>query len=127
MVEQSIAKPANHESEPRRHFGLSSALMVAIGIALFLTGVSTALYLSSNFSRIDLSKPKNTDIRDKVSASTNEESQIDTSGPITKDSIKKMREHMQSAQANLKKAGGFDTPVLEDATLGIGAGEPAPQ
>jgi len=52
-----------------------------------------------------------------------EENKIDDSGPITRDSIKDMRQHMEETEAKLKNAGGFDTPVLEDTTLGIGAAQ----
>ncbi len=125
IVTHHTHEQIDQEIDPKRHFGLSTALAAAIGAALFLTGVSTTLYLSSNFSRIDLSKPKNADVRSQVT-SVSEDNQIDSSGPVTRESIKEMREHMQAAQTTLKKSGSFDSPVLEDITLGIGASEQAP-
>lgn len=110
----------NESTQPSR-FTLPTALVVAIACALLLTGVSTALYLGSNFSRIDLSKPKNADIRSKVNSLS--EATSNNSGPITRESINEAIRKMKGAETELQKAGDFNSPVLDDSSLGIPSAE----
>ncbi len=116
---------APEEPENVRRFGLPLALTVAIGTALLLTGINMALYFSSNLSRIDLSKPKYADIRKDLRPSEDASSQpkVDTTSPITKDAVQAQIDNLTKRRDELRKLGGFDSTVLDDAPLGIDAAD----
>lgn len=109
--------------EPRavRAIGLPLTLTLVIGVALALTGINMALYFGSNLSRIDLSKPKYADIRGELqpSVQTADKPELDTSSPITREAIREQIDELKRRQTELRKLGGFDSPVLDDAPLGI--------
>lgn len=100
--------------------GLPLALGIGIGIAAVLVTISIGLYLSSNLSRIDLSKPKYAEARngvDKTSEETVEQYSID--GPINQQSTREAVDLLKKRRGKLREAGNFSAPVLSDEALGI--------
>lgn len=101
--------------------GLPFVLAICIIIALILTSISMALYFSSNLSRIDLSKPKYAGIRRDLlpAAETSDQEDFDTDSPITRESVDEAIKEMQRRRNDLQNFGAFNSPVLDDAQLGI--------
>ncbi|MBL8160318.1 hypothetical protein JNJ66_07740 [Candidatus Saccharibacteria bacterium] len=114
-----------HGSRKTRRMGLPLALGLCIGVAVILTGINMVLYLRSNLSRIDLSKPKYADIRKDLRPSQAEggQEQIDTTSPITAEAIREQIDELRVRQEELRRIGGFDSPVLDDSAIGIGGAD----
>ena len=103
--------------------GLPMMLTICIGIALALVATSIGMYYSSNLSRIDLSKPRYADVRVAITPDADSDSdseELDSSSPITEESVRQALEDMKAKRESLQGLGDFSSPVLDDAALGIG-------
>lgn len=103
-----------------RSIGLPVALGASVVIVLLLTSISMGLYFSSNLSRIDLSKPKNAEVRQQLqTASRDEDDDYDNEGPVTQEALQQAAEQLKQRRKQLRKLGDFTSPILSDKELGI--------
>lgn len=95
-------------------YGIVAALIVAV----FLTLISMALYISSGASRLDLSRPGYEKIRTEVRDNYDEKS-FSSTGPINSEVINDFQERFTRHRDALKKLDTFDTNALDDTQLQI--------
>lgn len=110
-------------SEPLKRFngiGLPVALGIGVAAALLLVGISMGLYLNSNLSRIDLSKPKYAEARTEVEEFPDQQDEYSDEGPVTQETIREAIDLLKERRKELREAGDFTDPVLSDEALGLG-------
>lgn len=95
-------------------YGVSAALL----IAMLLTAISMALYVSSGASRLDLSRPGYEGAREEVQRGISETS-FDPTGPLNTEVTKDFQERFDTHRDRLGKLGNYGTNALDDDQLQI--------
>lgn len=95
-------------------YGITGALL----IAMLLTAISMALYISSGASRLDLSRPGYEGVRTEVQQSANEEA-FSATGPINSDVANDFQARFTRHRTILTKLDTFGSNALEDTQLQI--------
>lgn len=95
-------------------------IVCSIAIAMFLVGVSMALYNSSGAAQLDLSRPGYQSVRDQV-VSTDEFDSFPASGEITKEALDKFRELYDAQAEKVTDVDAFSGDVMSEKALSIDA------
>lgn len=96
-------------------------LTIAIGISLFLVGISMSLYTSSGAAQLDLSRPGYRAVSSQAAKSDNDFENYPTSGEIDKAAIDKFRTLYEKQAAKAKAVDAFSGDPLNPDVLEIGA------
>ena len=97
---------------------LITGIIGIIGVALLLTSINMALYITSGTSGLDLSRPGFDQIRKKAVAE-NEAPSFSPTGKLTQKDIETFTHMYNEQRDNLKKMGSFDDQALTDEALGL--------
>ena len=97
---------------------ITYGIIAALSIALLLTMVSMALYVSSGASRLDLSRPGYEQVRKEVQHDATEE-QFSSSGPINEEVLKDFQTRYTAHRETMKKLDNFGSNALQDGQLQI--------
>lgn len=95
-------------------YGIIAALL----IAMLLTAVSLALYVSSGASRLDLSRPGYERVRTEVSQGTQEEA-FSSTGPMNSSVAEDFQQRFTKHRDILSKLDTYGTNALDDTELQI--------
>lgn len=95
-------------------YGVIGALM----IAMLLTAISMALYVSSGASRLDLSRPGYERVRDDVQR-TDEDDEFSSTGPMNSTVAEDFQTRFKKHRDVLKKLDTYGTNALDDTELQI--------
>lgn len=98
----------------RMTYGIIGALL----IAMLLTAVSMALYISSGASRLDLSRPGYESVRETVGRDTAEEL-FSATGPMNSEVANDFQQRFTKHRETLNKLDTFGTNALDDTELQI--------
>lgn len=98
----------------RMTYGIIGALI----IAMLLTAVSMALYVSSGASRLDLSRPGYERVR-TVAQSDGEEPAFSSTGPMNTAVAEDFQKRFSKHRETLSKLGTYGTNALDDNELQI--------
>lgn len=98
-------------------YGVAGALV----IAMIMTAVSMALYVSSGASRLDLSRPGYEAARGDVQRAADEEA-FNASGPMDTEVLKDFQSRFTKHREMLNKLDTYGTNALDDAELQIAPG-----
>lgn len=98
----------------RMVYGIIAALL----IAMLLTAVSMALYVSSGASRLDLSRPGYERVRTEVQ-SDSEEPAFSATGPMNSQVAQDFQKRFDKHRDTLSKLNNFGSKALDDAELQI--------
>jgi hypothetical protein len=93
-------------------------VIVALLIALMLTVVSMALYVSSGASRLDLSRPGYESLRSDVQQGPQEDV-FSSTGPLNSDVAQDFQTRFNHHRETLSKLDTFGTNALDDDQLQI--------
>lgn len=99
---------------------LPVALGIGVAVAVLLVATSIGLYLTSNLSRIDLSKPKYAEARTDVNEIPERQEGYSAEGPVDQQSIQEAIKILKERRQKVRELGDFTEPVLTDDALGIG-------
>ncbi len=100
-------------------YQLVSMIIVALLIAVVMTGVSLWLYWTSGAFRLDLSRPGYEQVRGEVVQDDKEEKPFSPSGSITPSVIDDFNARLDSQQNDLSKMDNFSSEALSDSNLGL--------
>ncbi|MEO5499251.1 MAG: hypothetical protein ABIR46_02010 [Candidatus Saccharimonadales bacterium] len=100
---------------------ITYAVAGALLIAMLMTAVSMALYVSSGASRLDLSRPGYESARGDVQRVTNEEA-FSASGPMNTEVVNDFQTRFSKHRAILQKLDTYGTNALDDTELQIAPG-----
>lgn len=95
-------------------YGVVAALL----IAMLLTAISMALYVSSGASRLDLSRPGYEGAREAAQRDASDDS-FSSTGPLNTDVAKDFQERFNKQRTQLSKLGNYGTNALDDDQLQI--------
>lgn len=95
-------------------YGITAALLVA----MLLTVVSMALYVSSGASRLDLSRPGYEHVRTEVRKSTDDDI-FSATGPMNSKVADEFQAYFTRHRTSLSQLDTFDTSALDDSQLQI--------
>jgi hypothetical protein len=95
-------------------YGVIGALLVA----MLLTAVSMALYISSGASRLDLSRPGYEHARSDVQKAADEDA-FSATGPMNSSVANDFQARFSRHRATLNKLDTYGTDALDDAELQI--------
>lgn len=95
-------------------YGVIAALL----IAMLLTAISMALYVSSGASRLDLSRPGYEGAREAVQSGVTDEG-FSSTGPLDTEVSKDFQERFNAQRERLGKLGNYGTNALDDDQLQI--------
>ena len=95
-------------------YGIISALL----IAMLLTAVSMALYVSSGASRLDLSRPGYERAREAVQRDAAEDA-FSSTGPLNTDVVTDFQERYTKHRDRLKRYDNYGSTALDDSELQI--------
>ncbi len=94
------------------------AIILALLVAMLLTAVSMALYVSSGASRLDLSRPGYESLRDEVQQG-GDESTFSSTGPINSGVADDFQQRFDKHRDTLSKLGDYSSRALDDQQLQI--------
>lgn len=97
---------------------ITYAIIAALLIAMLLTTISMALYISSGASRLDLSRPGYEGFRGDVQKDA-EEDTFSSSGPLNSAVVKDFQSRFTKHRETLTKLDTFGTNALDDTELQI--------
>lgn len=100
-------------------YGIIAALL----IAMLLTAVSMALYVSSGASRLDLSRPGYERAREAVQR-VNADDEFSSTGPLTTDVAKDFEERFNRYRERLNQYDDYGSTALDDTELQIAPANP---
>lgn len=119
MSEEQLVKDSSELSFKDRH-----KFLVAVGgcivIALFLVGVSLALYASSGAAQLDLSRPGYQSVRQQATHSDTMDAFPGT-GSLDKDVIEQFRKLYDERAGQATSVDSFGGGVMSDEALSIDA------
>lgn len=95
-------------------YGVIAALL----IAMLLTAISMALYVSSGASRLDLSRPGYEGAREAVQSGAADDS-FSSTGPLDTEVAKDFQKRFSAQRERLGKLGNYGTNALDDDQLQI--------
>jgi hypothetical protein len=94
---------------------------IAIVIAVFLVGVSLALYASSGTAQLDLSRPGYVSVRDQASKTDETFDGFSSSGAIDKTTLEQFRRLYAEQSKKATSVDSFGGAVMSDQALSIDA------
>lgn len=97
-------------------------LLGAVAIAMFLVGVSMALYNNSGAAQLDLSRPGYQSVRDQV-VSTDSFDSFPASGMIDQEAIDQFRQLYEGQAKQATNVDAFGGDVMSEKALSIDAPE----
>jgi hypothetical protein len=98
---------------------LVSMIIIALLVAVAMTGVSLWLYRASGAFRLDLSRPGYEQVRGEVVHDNKEEKPFSPTGSITSATIDEFNARLEKQQTDLSKMDNFGEEALSDGNLGI--------
>lgn len=97
---------------------ITFGVILALLIALVLTSISMALYISSGASRLDLSRPGYESARNEVVRSTDSET-FSATGPMNTSVANDFQNRFTRHRDTLNKLDTYGTSALDDTELQI--------
>ena len=94
------------------------AITLALLVAMLLTAISMALYVSSGASRLDLSRPGYESLREEVQQG-GDESTFSSTGPINSSVADDFQQRFDKHRDTLSKLGNYGSNALDDQQLQI--------
>lgn len=101
------------------------AIILTISIALLMTVISLSLYVSSGTLQLDLSRPGYESARKEI-INPDDDSDFATTGPVNKRALDEYQKLFDAQRKELDSIAKFKGKGLEDESLGMGSGQPAP-
>lgn len=119
MTDEQLTQPRMAFEERIQHRFLAMIILVVV-VALFLVGVSLALYASSGAAQLDLSRPGYVSVRDQALRSSGFDS-FPATGTLDTGAISEFRAIYKQQSEKATNVDGFAGDVMSDAALSIDA------